>query len=143
MRCFYHPTHEAAGVCRNCGRGICSDCIAISEEAVACRGKCEERVAAIQRTVQGNQAHFRAAAGQLRQGGIYAIFMGILFAAMGAIFVQLIGADFGRYMGILFIAFGALIIVRGVSSTWAARRYAQQTVNSPSQPKTSEMDRFR
>jgi len=69
--------------------------------------------------------------------------MGILFAAMGAIFVQFIGADFGRYMGILFIAFGVLIIVRGLSNTWAARKYAQQTVGDSNPTRASEFNPVR
>ena len=56
----------------------------------------------------------------MRQAGIYSVFAGLLFAAMGGIFVQFVRADFGYYLGLIFIVLGILILVRGISSTWAS-----------------------
>ncbi|MBU4189689.1 MAG: hypothetical protein KJ886_01655 [Candidatus Thermoplasmatota archaeon] len=26
MKCFYNPTRDAVGVCKNCGKGLCAEC---------------------------------------------------------------------------------------------------------------------
>lgn len=138
MRCFNHPTNDAAGVCRNCGRGICRDCIAMSEDAVACKGRCEARVAAIQRMIQGNQTNYRTTARLMHQGGIYSFFAGILFIAMGGIFSQFVGNDFGMYLGALFAVLGILILIRGISAIRSSRTYAQMARDAADQPVTTE-----
>jgi hypothetical protein len=124
MHCFNHPTYEAAGVCRNCGRALCHDCIAICEEAVACKGKCEARVEAIQQMITTNQVTTRALPSQMRQNGIYAITCGVLFALMGSAFFAFIGADFGRFLGAIFILLGIMIMLRGVAALRISRKYA-------------------
>ena len=143
MRCFNHPTHDAAGVCRNCGRGLCFDCIAISDGAVACKGQCEARVAAIQRMVQNNQLTYRTAAGQMRQAGVYSVFAGLLFMVMGGIFLQFVGADFGRYLGASFVIFGILILIRGASQMWASRSYTKLAQDASDQPSRSTLEHFK
>lgn len=45
MECFYHPDVAAAGVCKNCQRGICRDCIAEVADAISCTGRCESQAA--------------------------------------------------------------------------------------------------
>jgi hypothetical protein len=44
MQCFYHPGVEAVGICKNCLRGICQESLTESDNALACKEKCEERV---------------------------------------------------------------------------------------------------
>ena len=36
MNCYYHPTEPAVARCTRCGKGVCSQCIRYSEEAVVC-----------------------------------------------------------------------------------------------------------
>lgn len=43
MNCFVHPERNAVGVCRNCGKGLCTECAVETTNAVACAG-CVERV---------------------------------------------------------------------------------------------------
>jgi hypothetical protein len=56
MRCFYHPQADAVGLCKNCQRGLCSDCASERDGGLACRGRCETAVdqvsALIRRNVQ-------------------------------------------------------------------------------------------
>jgi hypothetical protein len=145
MHCFYHPQDEAAGVCRNCGRGVCRDCIEIVEDAIACRGKCTERVAGIQRMLRGNQRTYATNAKQLRQGGIYALFSGGLFVLMGIIFMTSMIGDFGRYMGAIMIGLGALIAIRGLSSMRASTGFAQlaaETTNKSTDTSPKKTDEY-
>ena len=143
MRCFNHPTYEAAGVCRNCGRGICHDCIAVVEDAIACKGKCESRVGAIQRMVANNQVTYRSTARQMWQGGLWAVFAGILFGVMGGIFIDFVDRDFAQYLGGSLVALGLLLVVRGVSAMKSSGHYMKLANDASDQPVTSNMDRYR
>jgi hypothetical protein len=44
MKCFYHNDTSAVGTCKNCGRGLCSACLAATEDSLACLGRCEAKV---------------------------------------------------------------------------------------------------
>ena len=44
MKCFYHQQTEALGLCKNCMRGICAECLVDVGNGLACRGGCEEEV---------------------------------------------------------------------------------------------------
>src|SRR6185369_9936209 len=41
MNCFHHPSTTAVGICRTCGRGLCSDCAFAGGDMLTCRGRCE------------------------------------------------------------------------------------------------------
>lgn len=44
MKCYNHSTKEAVGVCKQCGRAICHDCIAREVRSIACKERCEQHV---------------------------------------------------------------------------------------------------
>ncbi len=44
MNCFAHRDRPAVGLCLDCNRGVCAECAAEVEDAIACRGRCEGRV---------------------------------------------------------------------------------------------------
>lgn len=50
MNCYYHPEVPAVGVCKSCGRGICTACAAEVEHGIACRERCELRARIDHRT---------------------------------------------------------------------------------------------
>jgi hypothetical protein len=142
MHCFNHPTYEAAGVCRSCGRALCHDCIAICEEAVACKGKCEERVTAIQHMITMNQVTSRSLPTQMRQGGIYASTVGLMFAVMGGIFFACINDDFGHFVGGAFILLGTMILIRGVTAVRNSLKYPRTDNKKPAAPTMFAADSF-
>ena len=41
MNCFHHPITIAVGICRACGRGLCSECASSGSDMLACPGRCE------------------------------------------------------------------------------------------------------
>lgn len=41
MKCFYHPETEAVGLCKNCQRGLCPQCLTEYKHGLACKGRCE------------------------------------------------------------------------------------------------------
>ena len=44
MLCFYHHDKQAVGLCRYCGKGICSECSVDLGGGLACRNRCEDKV---------------------------------------------------------------------------------------------------
>lgn len=47
MSCFNHPTANAVGVCKHCGRNLCHDCLSDELDSVACKTRCVDKVKAI------------------------------------------------------------------------------------------------
>lgn len=48
MKCFYHPESDAVGVCHCCQRGVCPQCAQEAGKAIACKGRCEQDVLALE-----------------------------------------------------------------------------------------------
>lgn len=40
MKCFTHRDVDALGVCKQCGKALCENCLAVSETGIYCRGAC-------------------------------------------------------------------------------------------------------
>jgi len=54
MRCYYHQDKEAVGVCKSCGKGLCTECAVELNKGLACRGRCEADVRALIELVDRN-----------------------------------------------------------------------------------------
>jgi len=54
LRCFYHPEKDAVGTCKHCHRGVCAGCAAEREGGLACRGRCETDVDAVNALIAKN-----------------------------------------------------------------------------------------
>jgi hypothetical protein len=46
VRCYNHSNHEAVGICKACGKGLCTDCVVDVGVGLSCRGEHEQRVVA-------------------------------------------------------------------------------------------------
>ena len=54
MRCFYHPQADAVGTCKHCHRGVCRGCASEREGGLACLGRCEAAVDAVNALIRRN-----------------------------------------------------------------------------------------
>jgi hypothetical protein len=70
MECFYHPAVAAAGICKNCHRGICRECAVELEDGIACPNRCEAQVGALSRAWRHNALYFAVLGGFLMSMGI-------------------------------------------------------------------------
>jgi hypothetical protein len=52
MKCFYHPQTDAVAICKNCSKGVCFECAVDVGNGVACKGKCEAEVQAVNQMIQ-------------------------------------------------------------------------------------------
>ena len=44
MNCYYHQSHPAVGICKNCQKGICDECAVDIGNGLACKNQCETQV---------------------------------------------------------------------------------------------------
>ncbi|MBY0280551.1 MAG: hypothetical protein K2W94_00120 [Alphaproteobacteria bacterium] len=58
MRCFSHPIVESVGICKNCHKGLCPECLIDCDNGLACKG-CENHVRVLNRFLD-NSIHRKA-----------------------------------------------------------------------------------
>ena len=118
MLCFRHPDRPAIGICRHCGRGLCTECAVPVDEVLACKDSHEPRVAAMNRLLDRNilQAT-RTASGYLRNGVFYGL-VGAAFVALGISQLRFLGLQ-----AIFFALVGAFLLYAAVANLLEARRF--------------------
>jgi hypothetical protein len=110
VRCFYHPDRDANGICKSCNKGLCSECSVDLDYGLACRGKHEQNVAALNAMVV-NATRIQATTSKARYvAPAFTAFMGIMFLGYGYFrrgligFLLPLGIGFLVYSLILFLA---------------------------------------
>ena len=59
MRCFEHRDQEALGICKRCGKGLCTACAVDLGHRLSCRGE-HETVVEFYRTILERTSKSRA-----------------------------------------------------------------------------------
>ena len=110
MRCFYHPDRDANGICKSCNKGLCSECSVDLDYGLACRGKHEQNVAALNAMVV-NATRIQATTRKARYvAPAFTAFMGTMFLAYAyfrtglAGFLLPLGIGFLVYSLVVFLA---------------------------------------
>ena len=107
MKCFYHPARDAVALCKSCGRGLCLDCCADVAPGVACLGKCEADVAALNLVLQRSKTAYQKTGAAYRRNAIAMLIAGLLISGFG-----LLPAIVSRSYGTLFLVpFGAIFLL--------------------------------
>jgi sulfite exporter TauE/SafE len=118
MQCYYHPERPALGVCRHCGRGLCTECAALVDDVLACRDRHESQVRGLnlasERLVL--QAR-RLGSGYLRNAVFYGL-VGLLFAGFGLMQVRYLGLQ-----AVFFILIGVFLLYAALANLLEARKY--------------------
>ncbi len=83
MRCFRHNVTEAVGVCEQCGKGLCPECLVDLEYGIACKGVCERAVKAVNDFVARNVRSATGSAGYVAPA-TYVLF-GLCFIVWGSL----------------------------------------------------------
>jgi hypothetical protein len=111
MRCFNHHDRPAIGTCKECCKGLCTECAADLGHGLACKGQHESMVETLNTMITRNATAYSAA----EKGGSF-----ILPAFLGFIGVILIGqtlyagrglTSFGVLLGGGFIVFGVVFLL--------------------------------
>ena len=111
MNCFYHPQVVTVAICKNCNKGLCADCTSDVGNGIACKGKCEAEVLAINAIINRSKTAFQ------KTGNVY-IALSIPFGILGLLicFGSFVSEkkDAGAiFPGIFFIAMSVILFAYG------------------------------
>lgn len=84
MYCFRHPAVPAVGICKACGKGLCTGCAADEPFGLACRDSCEERVQTLGRIVDMSTRSAVWSNSVQRTYAAFAVVLGIVFLGFAA-----------------------------------------------------------
>ena len=114
MHCFMHQDTTAVGSCKNCSRGLCSECAVAFDDGLACKGRCESVVRDLNALLDRNMALAPAASVPWSRNGW-------IYLAMGAAFLWY-GFTSDLEISSFFSVFGGLLVAGGVVNFLWARR---------------------
>jgi hypothetical protein len=79
LKCFYHPSADAVGLCKHCQRGLCSLCGAERDGGLACKDRHETEVDQVTALVRRNvQVGVKARPLSLISFGVFVVALVIL-----------------------------------------------------------------
>jgi uncharacterized membrane protein YfcA len=99
MKCFYHSDRDAVALCKSCNRGLCPDCAVDVPPGMACAGRCEAEVAALNLVIQRSKTAYQKTAAAYRRNAVVLLICGLIFVVSGVLPVLV-----SRNYGALFIA---------------------------------------
>ena len=125
MKCFNHPTVDAVGVCKSCGRALCHDCIAEVGLSCSCKGRCESMVTTLNDMVQRGSTAYLKTSASYRRIGILVVLLGCVFflSGIGGLFSQ---DPSTRTWAYFTLVGGALFGGMGVSYLISAKKFRQK-----------------
>ncbi len=83
MKCYNHPDVDAIGICKNCNKGLCKDCLTELENGIACTATCIEEVKQINSLINRNKQSYNSAAGMHMRNALIYGGMGLVFIFFG------------------------------------------------------------
>jgi len=85
MKCYYHPTVDAVALCKSCQRALCPECAADVPPGTACKGKCEEDVAALNTMIQRGKTAYQKTGKAYKRNSLVMLLVGLIFFSIGII----------------------------------------------------------
>ncbi len=117
MNCFVHSPAAAIGICKHCGRGLCRDCVVEVALSLACKGRCETEVAAMNELTHRAKSSFQKAASSYTKMAVFMGLAGLLFTGLGALTLNIDKAGF------IPLALGLLFLLGAAGLFHSARSY--------------------
>lgn len=118
MVCFYHPDKPAFGLCKYCSRGLCSDCAALMDDALACKDRHEETVRELNLLAQRNILQAKRVSSNYVRNTIFYGVVGILFTAFGASQLQWLGLQ-----AVVYLMIGLALLWAALANYLESRKY--------------------
>lgn len=113
MRCFRHHETDSVGICRACGRGVCSACAGETDAGIACSDDCGGKLAEIAAlTAHGRRAYETSA----RIFGFIAALITLLGLSVILVSQLSVMAPVGKHLawwGIACVLAGPLVFLLG------------------------------
>lgn len=89
MKCFQHQNSDAIGICANCGKGCCPNCVISSEPVISCSADCKQSIEENRQILERTKIMYGIGQHQRKHTISTQV---ILFTVMGLLFV-----GFGGY----------------------------------------------
>jgi len=118
MKCYYHPSQPAVGICKHCQRGLCIACVADAEGSLACKDRHEEQVRDLDVLMQRNLLQVKRVGSVYRRNAIFYFLSGALFAGFGMYQLRFAGL---QALFLLFI--GLFLLYAAIANYLESRKY--------------------
>src|SRR5258706_12393362 len=82
MNCFYHPDKPALGICNHCQRGLCTDCVAVIDDVLACKNRHEDDVHMQEQLTARNLFQSKRVGSTYMRNAVFYGSVGIVFAPL-------------------------------------------------------------
>ena len=120
MKCFEHREREAVGICKCCSKGLCEDCAADLGRGLACKGRCEAEVQALNNVTYNSTGLLPAANAVVRTtrrthffSSMFNTILGVVFGYFGyQEYVNLGEVGFTAIIGAVFIVYGFVSLLQ-------------------------------
>ena len=114
MKCFNHPENDAVGICKNCNKGLCKECLTEVEKGIACTSSCIDDVIILNSLINHSKKNIKSVSNSQYRNTY-------LFGAFG--FITLIYGlntnGIGDYLSII----GVVFLLAAVFSLMNANKY--------------------
>jgi len=103
MKCYNHTNIDAVGICKNCNKGLCKDCLTEVENGIACTSSCVDEVYKVNALINRSKNAYKTTGGaHLRNAYMLGIMgIGFIFFGLNSSITYLIW--FLSVMGLTFI----------------------------------------
>jgi uncharacterized membrane protein len=88
MKCFYHPDADAVAICKNCNKGLCSECAVDVGNGIACKNNCEDKVIALNKTINLNTKILKSSTRTFKILSILCLIIGIISLVFGYLLIS-------------------------------------------------------
>ena len=123
MKCFCHSGYDAIAICKACGRGLCSGCVAEVGLSCSCRNRCEDDVGTLNDLVQRTKTSYQKTSATYYRIGAFTLLIGIII--MTVRFTIAMG-DKATEWGAILVLLGILFTGLGSSHFTSGKRIGQK-----------------
>lgn len=118
MNCAYHPEKPAIGLCKHCQRGLCPECAASVDDSLACKGRHEAQVHALEEMTRLNILKSKRTRSDYLRNTIFYGTVGLLFTAFGASQFQWLGLQ-----AVVYAVIGLALLWAALANYLESRKY--------------------
>jgi hypothetical protein len=83
MKCFNHSETDAVGICKNCQKGVCKECLSEVHNGIACKETCVDEVKLLNKIVEKSSDAMLNVAGAHKRNAIIFVIIGSVFIYTG------------------------------------------------------------
>lgn len=118
MNCYYRQDQVSVGVCRNCLKGICSNCAVDIGGGIACKNNCETHAKKIVQYLQSSMSNADSYKKIYAKSGKGILFSSFIVFAIGLVYILFpffygeSDGDWFYYVGGIFIFASILLAIR-------------------------------